>query len=91
MHVLDIKNGFSVVHSWTDHKDCIYSLKTIGNLSLSGGGNGWLLVHNIETGKCLYGLGANEHAVRCIEYTDTKLVTAGDDGKAIIFDMENVV
>jgi len=49
-------------------------------------GNGWLLIHDLERGKCLYGLGANQHAVRCIECTESKLVSAGDDGKAVVYD-----
>ena len=70
----------------TDHKDYIYSMKLYGKLIFSGGGNGWLLAHDMDTGKCLYGLGANEHAVRCIGTTPTKLVASGDDGKALVYD-----
>ena len=60
-------------------------MKVIDDLIVSGGGNGWLLVHNLSTNKCLYGLGANEHAVRCIECLSDKLIAAGDDGKAIVY------
>ena len=54
---------------------------------MSGAGNGWLLVHDITSGKCLYGLGANSAAVRCIWGGQRTVVAAGDDGNAIIYSM----
>jgi WD40 repeat protein len=86
MLCLDTRMDLAAVHEWTDHKDFIYSLKTFGNLVLSGAGNGWLLVHDAESGQCLYGLGANKAAVRCIAATPSKLVCAGDDGTAVVYD-----
>ncbi|PRP78395.1 hypothetical protein PROFUN_14195 [Planoprotostelium fungivorum] len=84
--VLDPRRSFEPVHEMNDHKDFIYSLKVGDRLVFSGGGNGWCLVHDLMTGKCLYGLGANAHAVRCIEMTGNYLVTAGDDGNAVVYD-----
>jgi hypothetical protein len=60
-------------------------MKLNDRVVFTGGGNGWLLSHDMETGKCLYGLGANEHAVRCIGTTSSKLVASGDDGKALVY------
>lgn len=85
--VLDPRKNFGVVFRLKDHKDFIYSLNSIDCLAVSGAGNGWLLVHDLRTGECLYGIGANRAAVRCIECTPSSLVAAGDDGKAIVFDM----
>ncbi|KAF5226776.1 hypothetical protein ECC02_000277 [Trypanosoma cruzi] len=83
---LDPRANFSTVHRFTDHRDFIYSLETFGPLVLSGGGNGWLLVHDTVTGKCCYGLGANAAAVREIFSSPEHLVAAGDDGNAIVYD-----
>lgn len=86
MLCLDTRMDLAVVHEWKDHKDFIYSLKTFGKLVLSGGGNGWLLVHDAASGQCLYGLGANKAAVRCIAPTLSHVVCAGDDGTAVVYD-----
>ncbi|ORC90926.1 uncharacterized protein TM35_000073500 [Trypanosoma theileri] len=83
---LDPRAGFAPLHRFTDHRDFIYSLETFGPLILSGGGNGWLLVHDTMTGNCCYGLGANTAAVREIAATPTHLVAAGDDGNAMVYD-----
>ena len=86
IHCLDPKKNFEPVLSFTDHKDFIYSLHVIGDIVLSGAGNGWLLAHSASTGKCLYGLGANAAAVRAIHATPQYLVAAGDDGKLAVYD-----
>jgi len=44
-----------------------------------------LLAHDITSRKLLWGLGANQAAVRCIGVTGSRLVAAGDDGNAIIY------
>ena len=86
IRALDPRMNFRPVHTMSDHKDFIYSMETYGDLVVSGGGNGWLLVHDTKTGKCLYGLGANAAAVRCIFPSSEFLVAAGDDGKAMVYD-----
>eukprot|EP00742_Colponemidia_sp_Colp-10_P019425 GILJ01022529.1.p1 GENE.GILJ01022529.1~~GILJ01022529.1.p1 ORF type:complete len:450 (+),score=46.18 GILJ01022529.1:115-1350(+) len=86
IHVLDPRMNFKPVHTMTDHKDFVYSMEVFGDLIISGGGNGWLLVHDAKTGACLYGLGANAAAVRCIFASNEHLVAAGDDGKAMVYD-----
>jgi hypothetical protein len=46
-----------------------------------------LLAHDLRTGKPLWGLGANEAAVRCIGTAGgNKLVVTGDDGRVMIYD-----
>ncbi|CAM9650401.1 unnamed protein product [Heterosigma akashiwo] len=47
------------------------------------------MVHSIQQGRLLYGLGASqEGAVRAIHSTSNKLVTAGDDGNVLIFTLD---
>lgn len=86
INVLDPRMNFKPIHVMADHKDFIYSMEVFGDLVISGGGNGWLLVHDTKSGKCLYGLGANAAAIRCIFASNEHLVAAGDDGKAMVYD-----
>lgn len=86
IHVLEPRRNMQPVVSFGDHKDFIYSMVCAGDsLVLSGGGNGWLLVHDIKAEKCLFGIGASTAAVRAIGFTANKLVCAGDDGKLATF------
>eukprot|EP01062_Namystynia_karyoxenos_P050724 TRINITY_DN39591_c0_g1_i1.p1 TRINITY_DN39591_c0_g1~~TRINITY_DN39591_c0_g1_i1.p1 ORF type:complete len:480 (+),score=152.06 TRINITY_DN39591_c0_g1_i1:86-1525(+) len=86
MQVVDPRAGFAPVHELEGHKDFIYSVETHDTLVLSGGGNGWLLVHDAPSGKCLYALGANKAAVRCIAAQPTRAIASGDDGTLITYD-----
>ncbi|KAK3274482.1 hypothetical protein CYMTET_17334 [Cymbomonas tetramitiformis] len=85
IQVTDPRMGLQPRHTFTEHKDFIYSLEVSGGLCFSGAGDGMLLVHRLADGKLLYGLGANEHAVRCIGVAENHLVTSGDDGNAISY------
>lgn len=86
--VLDRRNSYGVLHNFTEHMDFIYALHLSGQLCFSGAGNGMLHVHDWKQGKLLYGLGANQAAVRAIATTASQLVAAGDDGGVIVYDME---
>jgi WD40 repeat protein len=83
---LDLRMDLSKVHIFSDHRDYIYSLELLGPLIVSGAGNGWVLVHDVDSGQCCYGLGANAAAVRTIFADKSRLVCAGDDGKAAVYD-----
>lgn len=85
--VMDPRNMAEPLNCFTEHRDFIYSLETYGNLILSGAGNGWLLVHHVQEPQCLYALGANQAAVRCINANERYIVAAGDDGKAMVYAM----
>ncbi|KAF1313555.1 F-box protein, partial [Globisporangium splendens] len=85
--VLDKRASFGVVHNFTEHMDFIYSLHLHGQLCFSGAGNGMLHVHDWKRGKLLYGLGANQAAVRAIATSSTQLIAAGDDGGVVVYDM----
>lgn len=85
--VLDKRTSFGVIHNFTEHMDFIYSLHVHGQLCFSGAGNGMLHVHDWTRGKLLYGLGANQAAVRAIAATASQLVAAGDDGGVVVYDM----
>ncbi|KAF1781917.1 hypothetical protein PC129_g7944 [Phytophthora cactorum] len=88
INVLDKRQLYGVVYSFTEHLDFIYSLHVRSQLCFSGAGNGMLHVHDWKTGKLLYGLGANQAAVRAIEASTNQLVAAGDDGGVIVYDMK---
>jgi len=87
MHCFDPRSGFDQpLFTWTDHRDFIYGVHSHANMVFSSGGNGWLLAHDADSGKCAYGLGAGKNAMRCIDTTDDRLVCAGDDGKIMAYD-----
>lgn len=87
IQVLDVRRSFDRRWSFDHHRDFVYSLDCHQEVCVSGGGDGLLLVHDISKGKLLYGLGANEGAVRCIAALPQRLVAAGDDGNALVWDM----
>jgi F-box/WD-40 domain protein 7 len=92
--VLDPRRGFAPRFRMAEHRDFIYSLHVPGSAAacassvvLSGAGDGMLLAHDLRTGKPLWGLGANEAAVRCIDTAGGhQLVVTGDDGRVMIYD-----
>lgn len=87
INVLDKRQSHQVVHKWIEHQDYIYSLHVSHQLCFSGDGQGMLHVHDWRNGHLLYGLGANQAAIRAITTSDTKLVVAGDDGSILTYDM----
>jgi WD40 repeat protein len=86
--VFDARRNFETLHRFADHKDFIYSLAVAGNVCLSGGGDGMVLAHNVDSGALLWGVGANRAAVRCIHASSTKMVVAGDDGCSMIYNFD---
>ncbi|GMF48010.1 unnamed protein product [Phytophthora fragariaefolia] len=88
INVLDKRQSYGVVHSFTEHLDFIYSLHIRSQLCFSGAGNGMLHVHDWKQGKLLYGLGANQAAVRAVATSEKQLVAAGDDGGVVVYDMK---
>lgn len=89
LKVTEPRKGFEVLHTLSSHRDFIYSLYVSGPLAWSGGGDGSLLVHELLTGQCLYGLGADaKGAVRGISLAGPdRLVAAGDDGNVMIYSL----
>lgn len=83
--VSDLRKSIHPIVTISSHKDFIYSMRIGGRYILSGAGDGMLLVHEMRSGKLLYGVGANKAGVRCIECRDEFLVAAGDDGTAITY------
>jgi len=97
--VMDVRNSFQPISRWSHHRNGVYSLCIVGEESVfSGDGAGTLLCHSLLTHElddpraCLkYGIGASEQgAVRSISCINGKLVTAGEDGKVMVFDYNSL-
>lgn len=51
--------------------DSLFSLDSIGSLTVAGSGDGNIFVYDNDTGKCLYGFGAmNQGAVRNLKINE---------------------
>lgn len=85
LNIIDIRSNFSVKHTLTEHDTFIYSMYICDNTIFSGSGSGALHVHDLETGKLEYALGANTAAVRCINTVKDTLIAAGDDGSCLLY------
>ena len=85
IQVLDVRSSITSRVCWSSHRDFIYSVDTLGEYVITGSGDGILLFHSTRTGKLLYGMGANQGAVRCVDATSDCVVASGDDGKALVF------
>lgn len=85
LRIFDPRRNYECVHELEGHGDFIYSMEVLGRTAVSGGGDGMMLFHDCVTGKTLYGLGANEHAVRCIAVARGAVLAAGDDGNALVY------
>jgi WD40 repeat protein len=85
--VIDPRAGFAL-RGKVACGDFVYSLAAIGPLALAGTGAGGIHVIDIDVTdgpKTLYGLGANEAAVRCVYASKDWLFAAGDDGTCISY------
>ncbi len=84
---LDPRAGFRVRARATDHPDFIYSLKVVDDVAITGGGRGDVFCHSVRDGTKLWRTKPVTNAVRAIGATPTALVVAGDDGNAVIYNM----
>ena len=72
------------------HRDFIYSMALARGLNgeallFSGDGAGVVACHDLSSLKLLFGMGcSSEGAVRCINVAAERLITAGDDGNALL-------
>ena len=83
--VLEPRMNYQSIHRFNEHKDYIYSLTVVGDICISGDGQGHVIAHNINSGEMLWDVKASESAVRCLHATPTRLVAAGDDGSSVIY------
>lgn len=82
--VCDPRASFALLHQ-IKMSNFPYSMAVAGGLALVGLGDGSLWVVHIGRGETLYCLGANRHAVRCIEACSDRLIASGDDGKVLLW------
>ena len=86
--VSDPRQGLAEVVAITSHTDFIYSLEVVGDVIVSGAGDGRLLAHDVGTGDLLYALGGHAAAPRCLAVAGGSCLAAtGDDGNVTIYDM----
>ncbi|KAJ4462184.1 putative WD domain [Paratrimastix pyriformis] len=97
LRVLDPAAGYEVRATLAGHQSAVVSASAVASqpsLVVSGGVNGWVLVHSIDgvqgdvPQQALYALGANKAAVRCLEVLSdgAHLAVAGEDGSAAVYD-----
>lgn len=85
IRILDMKKGFKIRTECAGHKDVITTLCLVNDLIISGGGNGWCLVHDM-TGACLYGVLADDKSVSVVGAAPPKhFVAGGEDGSLVVF------
>ena len=90
--LLDARMSFQVVERWEHHRTGVYSICTVGsNCVFTGDGSGMMHCYStLESSSSSsvglkYGLGCSQQgAVRCISKLGNKIVTGGEDGKALI-------
>lgn len=80
LKVVDVVGGCRVRTTLSGHRDAVGTIGMWGRLAVSGAANGWILVHDTDSGKCLYGVGASREAVRCVKLLSTIAAIGGDDG-----------
>merc|ERR1719483_823568 len=81
VRLYDLRNG--AIRELSGHTDVVNCVRFVGkDLAVSGSGDGNILVHELTSGRLLYGLSATKNGgVNCIELTENlhALITAGDD------------
>lgn len=97
-----LSSSLAVEHVFDDHRDFIYCMDFVpagsdaaragggrdsgGGVLLTGGGDGMLLAHDLDSMRLSYGLGCcSAGAVRCAVAGERRLTVAGDDGNAMLY------
>ncbi len=85
--------SLAIEHVFDDHRDFIYCMDFVpadsGGVLITGGGDGMLLAHDLDSMRLLYGLGCcSAGAVRCAIAGERRLTVAGDDGNAMLYSFE---
>lgn len=91
-------SSLAIEHVFDEHRDFIYCMDFVpvgsgaaragsgGDVLVTGGGDGMLLVHDLDSMRLLYGLGCcSTGAVRCAVARENTLTVAGDDGNAMLY------
>lgn len=83
--LFDLRQPQHPLFDFGHHDDFPHCLATLGPFAISGAANGALLCHDVSTGHCCWGLGANRGAVRAVDARPDRLVAVGDDGNALVW------
>lgn len=90
-------SSLAIEHVFDDHRDFIYCMDFVpagsdaagaggGGVLVTGGGDGMLLAHDLDSMRLLYGLGCcSAGAVRCAVAEGSRLTVAGDDGNVMLY------
>jgi len=77
------------ISSWSHSRNSVYSVTAVGeDCVFTGDGVGMLFCYNVLSGALCYGIGASQNsAVKSIHALGAnKVVAAGEDGKALLFE-----
>ncbi|KAJ8604081.1 hypothetical protein CTAYLR_001792 [Chrysophaeum taylorii] len=87
--VFDLRSPRAPLRDFRTHDDFPHCLTTLGHFVVSGAADGALLCHDVKTGDCCWGLGANRGAVRAVDARPDALIAVGDDGNALLWDFSS--
>lgn len=85
--LLDVRSLKRVGEFMTGHKHPVVSLCVGGGgMCFSGGMDGMVIAHDLQTQRPTYGMGANKGSAGYIACTEDRLIVSGDDGHALVYD-----
>jgi len=87
--LVDVRTLRRVGEFMVGHKKPVVSLCVGGGgTCFSGGMDGMVIAHDLQTQKPLYGMGANKGSAGFLAATEDRLIVSGDDGHALVYDFK---
>ncbi|QTA37517.1 hypothetical protein JYK00_07220 [Thermosipho ferrireducens] len=84
------KKEGKLVNTFSDHKGSIFTLATDGLLLASGGSDNTVVIRNLSTNGIVAKYHAHSRWVRDLKFYKNYLISGGDDGKIIFFDLNTL-